>query len=52
MRKNMMWFLFGAIVATIGTATLSAYEVGRYWKDSEIRQVIRLLETIAENTAR
>lgn len=47
MRKNILMFVFGAIVGSIGVGSLKAYEMGRYWKESEIRRVIYLLEKIA-----
>lgn len=53
MKKQLMWFAIGIIVGSIGLTVLSAsssYE--NSWRDQDIAKVIRLLEKIADNTAR
>ena len=52
MRNMIMAFILGAIVGTIGVATLSASGSGGGWTDRDVFKAIGLLEKIAENTAR
>lgn len=53
MRKNMMWFVIGAIVGMIGISTLSARSIDGYgWSEQDVYQAIKLLERIADNTAK
>lgn len=54
MKTNMKWFLMGVIVTILGLTTLSASKSSNVdgWSNHDIAQVIRLLTTIAENTAR
>lgn len=54
MKKQLMWFVFGVIAGMIGVTTLSASKSSSVdgWSNHDIAQVIRLLEKIADNTAR
>jgi len=59
MKRQLMWFVIGAIVGMIGISTLSASraqrnvsEAGSGWTERDVYRAINLLEQIADNTKR
>ena len=53
MRKNIMWFVLGAILALIGNGILSASRGSEGgWTDQDVSRVVQLLERISDNTAK
>lgn len=54
MRKNILMFVLGIIVGSIGISTLHASRGSSAdaWTENDVFRAIRLLEKIADNTSR